>query len=116
MNHTESTPGEFEGDLSSDASLVIDCDSCQVRPRACGDCVVSVLLGPIEDESVEWDAEERRAMAVLADSGLVPRLRLVRAEEGPSGGQADGQTAGSDVHGSCPQDLPSKPTRRQMLG
>jgi hypothetical protein len=58
--------------------MIIDCDSCQARPAACGDCVVSFVLGPMP-----WAAgdglvdEERAALAVLADSGLLPPLRLV---------------------------------------
>ena len=54
----------------------IDCDSCAVRGLACGDCVVSVLLGAPPD-GVHVDETERRALAVLADRGLVPPLRLV---------------------------------------
>ncbi|MGI9196362.1 MAG: hypothetical protein ACR2KE_02765 [Candidatus Nanopelagicales bacterium] len=65
----EATP---EGDLS------IDCGSCMVRGDACGDCIVSVLLGPIGGVS----GEERAAFAVLAGSGLVPPLRLVTRDEG----------------------------------
>ena len=75
--------------------MIIDCDGCEVRGSACGDCVIGVLLGapaapgaaaPGADESsdvpsgapiVQLDAPERRALAVLADQGLVPRLRLV---------------------------------------
>ena len=53
--------------------MLIDCDGCAVRDLACGDCVVTVLLGP--PGSVE--VEEARALDVLADSGLVPRLQLV---------------------------------------
>jgi hypothetical protein len=56
-------------------SVRIDCDSCLVRGLACHDCVVSVLLGPPPELSL--DAEEQRAFEVLADSGLVPPLRLV---------------------------------------
>lgn len=56
--------------------VVVDCDSCLVRcPAVCGDCVVSVLLGPPSD--VAFDAEERAALDTLAASGLVPPLRLV---------------------------------------
>lgn len=78
--------------------MVIDCDSCEVRGRACGECVVGVLLGvpgvpprAVSDPAVgrpsgapvlQLDAPEARAIAVLADQGLVPRLRLVA---GPSG-------------------------------
>lgn len=62
-------------------SVHIDCDTCVVRGKACHDCVVTILLGP----PPEWgfDAEEQRALDVLADFGLVPPLRMVRAESGP---------------------------------
>lgn len=56
----------------------IDCDHCAVRGPACGGCVVTVLLGSTP-EGVEWDETERAALGVLADSGLVPPLRLVPA-------------------------------------
>ena len=75
--------------------MIIDCDGCGVRGSACGDCVIGVLLGapaapgaadpgvgeasdvPSGAPIVQLDAPERRALAVLADQGLVPRLRLV---------------------------------------
>lgn len=79
--------------------MVIDCDSCEVRGRACGDCVVGVLLGmpgppprlpseppagrPSGAPALQLDAPEQRALAVLADQGLVPRLRLVSGPGGP---------------------------------
>lgn len=59
----------------------IDCDTCLVRGLACHDCVVTVLLGPPPELTV--DEDELRALDVLADEGLVPRLRLVRPVEGP---------------------------------
>ena len=56
--------------------MLIDCDGCAMRDLACDDCVVTVLLGgppgPLEVDDTEW-----QALDVLADSGLVPRLRLV---------------------------------------
>jgi len=55
--------------------VLIDCDTCEVRGLACGDCVVSVLLGPPPE--LELDAAEQHALDVLAGSGLVPPLRLV---------------------------------------
>ena len=94
-------------------STVIDCDRCEVRGLACGDCVVGVLLGvpgvppraaptgaegaepaggrPSGASSVQLDAPEQRALAVLADQGLIPRLRLVstpvpRVTDGGHGG------------------------------
>jgi hypothetical protein len=73
--------------------MVIDCDRCEVRGLACGDCVVGVLPGipaavaddpatepagrPPGASAMHLDAPEQRALAVLADQGLIPRLRLV---------------------------------------
>jgi hypothetical protein len=78
--------------------VIIDCDRCAVRGDACQDCVIGVLLrapepvseapsadraaerdgeGPSGASMVQLDAPERRALEVLADQGLVPRLRLV---------------------------------------
>jgi hypothetical protein len=55
--------------------MLIDCDRCAVQGPACGDCVVTVMLGA-PPAGVEIDQSERRALDLLADSGLVPRLRL----------------------------------------
>jgi hypothetical protein len=57
-----------------DPAFLVDCDDCRVRGPACSDCVVAVLLGT---PPAAFDDPERRALAVLADSGLVPPLRLV---------------------------------------
>ena len=57
----------------------IDCDTCEARGLACGDCVVTVLLGA-PPAGIELDAGERQAIAVLSDSGLIPPLRLVSAD------------------------------------
>jgi hypothetical protein len=77
--------------------MIIDCECCVVRGDACGNCVIGVLLGapapaqarveaadaaldtPSSAPIVQLDAPERRAIDVLADQGLVPRLRLVAA-------------------------------------
>lgn len=56
--------------------MILDCDTCAVRDVQCGDCVVPVLLGGPPGRR-DVDESERRALQVLADSGLVPRLRLV---------------------------------------
>ncbi len=56
--------------------MLIDCDGCAVRDLACGDCVVTVLLGA-PPGGLEVDEGEQRALQVLADSGLVPKLRMV---------------------------------------
>ena len=71
--------------------MLIDCDGCAMRDLACGDCVVTVLLGA-PPGGVEVDDGERRALDVLADSGLVPRLRLVPLGM-PTVPGSDGRTA-----------------------
>lgn len=58
----------------AEREMIIDCDSCVVRGLACGDCVVSVLLGV--PPNVEIDALEQRAIDTLGRAGIVPRLRL----------------------------------------
>lgn len=67
--------------------MLIDCDGCAMRDLACGECVVTVLLGE-SGGLVDVDEQERQALDVLADSGLVPRLRLVPL--GPPGGRGQG--------------------------
>lgn len=62
-------------------SVRIDCDSCLVRGLSCHDCVVTVLLGPPPE--LGFDDDERRALGVLAESGLVPPLRMVVPMAGP---------------------------------
>ena len=63
--------------------MIIDCDSCVVAGLACGDCVVSVLLGSPEGSSTVHQVADEHAGArsVLAQSGLVPPLRLVRRSQ-----------------------------------
>lgn len=75
--------------------MIVDCESCEVRGHACGECVIGVLLGfpeprdaaprradvPSGAPIVQLDAPERRALDVLAEQGLVPRLRLVAGGE-----------------------------------
>ena len=72
--------------------MLIDCDDCAVRDLACGDCVVTVLLGAPAGRA-DVDEGERRALEVLADSGLVPRLRLVPL--GPPGQDGRASSAAS---------------------
>lgn len=56
--------------------MQIDCNRCQVRgPDACGDCMVTVLLGA-PPEGVVLDEVEAQAVRNLAAAGLVPPLRL----------------------------------------
>lgn len=55
--------------------MIIDCGSCAVAGLACDDCVVSVLLGSPAGQ--ELPESHVAALGVLADTGLVPPLRLV---------------------------------------
>ena len=80
--------------------MIIDCDGCRVRDLACGDCVVTVLLdmsdgAAVQDSvrPVELDEAETHAIAVLAGSGLVPPLRLVRDAGAPANPGIAGQRA-----------------------
>ncbi|WP_081628712.1 hypothetical protein [Smaragdicoccus niigatensis] len=73
-------------------AVIVDCNDCAVRGPACGDCVVTVLLGPLSTEDktvvpfrplrrVEFDQAETQALSALGDAGLVPHLRLVPREK-----------------------------------
>ncbi|MGH3906356.1 MAG: hypothetical protein ACRDTE_19580 [Pseudonocardiaceae bacterium] len=73
--------------------MIVDCDRCEVRGDACGECVITVLLGAPPD--LELDGTDRRALDTLAAAGMVPRLQLVECDEehvgqrsrtGPAGG------------------------------
>ena len=65
--------------LMSTDPIVIDCDTCVMRhTAACDDCVVSVMLAG----APRLESDERRALEVLAEAGLVPRLRLVPRDGG----------------------------------
>jgi len=76
--------------------MIIDCETCTACGAACADCVVTFLTIPVrataplsgpdsptsgrtESQAVRLDAAEQEAIEVLAASGLVPPLRMVRA-------------------------------------
>jgi hypothetical protein len=76
-------------DRYGDQVTTVDCDRCRVRGDGCGDCVVTFLLGgPPPDARLSSD--ERHALDVLSDAGLIPPLRMVevldRDPEPPSAG------------------------------
>ena len=84
--------------------MIIDCDSCAVRGLECGDCVVTVLLrGP-----ADLDAREQAAIAVLAEAGMLPPLRLV-TDDPDAGPDPEG---GRERPGVRPDDRPGSPPRR----
>lgn len=64
--------------------MLVDCGGCVVRGDACGGCVISAVVDP-PPGGVEFDQAEWRALAVLADAGLLPRLRLVTEGDPPAG-------------------------------
>jgi hypothetical protein len=82
------------GDATRSAAMLIDCETCVARDKACGDCVINVLLRSRAQNTstssapVELDADEEAAIGHLAAAGLVPPLRLVR---GTSAGTQDPQ-------------------------
>ena len=59
--------------------VVISCDECMMQHTdACEDCVVSFICDREPDEAVVIDVVEARAVRLLGEAGLVPRLRQVR--------------------------------------
>jgi hypothetical protein len=59
--------------------MLIDCQTCVMRDLACGDCVVTMLLGPTP-QSLE---AHQSALTVLAEAGLVAPLRLIKGQGQP---------------------------------
>ncbi|GAB3571622.1 hypothetical protein GCM10027445_27210 [Amycolatopsis endophytica] len=57
-----------------DNTVIIDCNRCALRGRACGECVLSAVVDP--PPVVELDDQELAAVELLADAGLVPPVRL----------------------------------------
>ena len=61
----------------SEVALTIDCAVCTMQHTdVCDDCVVSYLVGHEAGTPVVLDAEEMRAVELLADAGLVPASRF----------------------------------------
>jgi hypothetical protein len=75
--------------------MIVDCEGCVMRDLACGDCVVTFLLGPPE----RLGAAEQVALAALADGGLVPPLRLRTGMGTESGAPEAGGSTGRDGGG-----------------
>jgi hypothetical protein len=92
-------------------TVLIDCDDCVLRGDGCADCVVTAMLGPI-DVAVDplpstpgpLTDEERRALRVLADAGLVPPLRLA---QGPPAGSLPPDPGRGRCGGRRRHDQPS---------
>jgi hypothetical protein len=86
--------------------MLIDCADCVMRDVACGDCVVTILIGPPDRT---FEPVEQAALAVLAEGGLIPPLRMVPGT--PEAG------AGPPRDGSAPS-RPARPggDQRQDTG
>ena len=60
--------------------MEISCDDCVMQhTTACDDCVVTFICGREPGDAVVLDVAEMRAVRLLGDAGLVPRLRLQRS-------------------------------------
>jgi hypothetical protein len=60
-----------------ESRLRVDCDGCRGRElNACGDCVVTFILGREPEDAIIIDAAEARAVRLLGKAGLVPPLRF----------------------------------------
>jgi hypothetical protein len=60
-------------------NITISCDECRLQGTdACDDCVVTFICGRESDEAVIIDVDEERAVRLLGQVGLVPRLRHLR--------------------------------------
>jgi hypothetical protein len=66
--------------------MVIDCGRCELRERACGDCLVTALAGPGQEDRpgrperpggrLALGAQELQALSALAAAGMVSPLRF----------------------------------------
>ncbi len=57
-------------------AFTIDCAECSHRETSvCDDCVVSFIVGRAPDDAVVVDAAEARAVRLLEQAGLVPKVR-----------------------------------------
>lgn len=60
---------------------IISCDDCIMQNTStCDDCVVTFICGREPDEAVIIDVAEARAVHLLGEAGLVPRLQQVRRQ------------------------------------
>jgi hypothetical protein len=59
---------------------IIDCAECRMQGTdACSDCVVTFVVNREPGSALVIDADEERAVRLLARAGLVPGLRHVAA-------------------------------------
>jgi len=51
--------------------MTVECDRCEVRGLACGDCAATFIVAAEPD----LGPAELRALRVLANAGMIPPLR-----------------------------------------
>jgi hypothetical protein len=72
-----------DGQPEPEGPLTIDCDECAMQGTvACDDCVVTFICSREPGEAVLVDVAEERAIRLLSNAGLLPRLRHVRRRSG----------------------------------
>jgi hypothetical protein len=60
----------------NDDVLRIDCDDCVMQDTpVCNDCIVTFICSREPDEAIVVDVAEVRALKMLGEAGLAPRLR-----------------------------------------
>jgi hypothetical protein len=66
--------------------MIIDCDRCTARGPACADCAVTFITGDFHVGGragvaghASLDAADLRALAALANAGMIPPLRYAPA-------------------------------------
>jgi hypothetical protein len=68
-------------------TIAISCDECALQDTgACHDCLVSFVLDRDRGDAVVIDADEARAVRMLARAGLVPTLRFASRRGGCAAG------------------------------
>ncbi len=69
------------------ATIAISCDECDLQHTdACGDCLVTFVLGRDPEDAVVIDVQEERAIRSLSRAGLVPSLRFTSRDPGRAAG------------------------------
>jgi hypothetical protein len=70
--------------------MIINCGECAVRGAMCARCTVTfVTEAPGEPPVIELDDAELRALAALADAGMIPPLRYTPPRRARLAGPAE---------------------------
>lgn len=113
MTRTRRTP-RGDGRGAKRTGLVVECDRCSIRGVGCGDCAIGAIIGKsrpgesrprvthngAELTADEWRAltgEDRRALSVLAEAGLLAELLDAPGAGNPAAGahSANGEALGA---------------------